>query len=105
MPSTSSTAMTGKAACWKSARTDSLVHPVVATKVVADLEAWDAEGSEAALVVLEAALEATADAVATEVEEVVMVVRLLATSMTLQRQALPLPYRTPLPTTLHLEEK
>lgn len=105
MPSTSSTAMTGKAVCWKSARTDSLVHPVVATKVVADLEAWDAEGFEAALVVLGAALEATADAVATEVGEVVMVVRLLATSMTLQRQALPLPYRTHLPTTLHLEEK
>lgn len=107
-PSTNSTAMTGKAACWRSVRTGLLVHPVVVvTKVVADLEvAWDVEGFEAVLVVLEVALEeAMADVVATEVEEVAMVVRLLAASMTLLLQALPPRHRTPLPTTLHLEEK
>ena len=105
MPSINSTAMTGKVACWRSARIDLLVHQVVATKVVADLEAWDVEVFEAALVVAGVALEeATVDAVATEVE-VVMVVRLLAISMRLLRQALPLRYRTPSPTTLHPEEK
>lgn len=62
------------------------------------------EGFEAALVVVEVALEeATADAVATEEEVVAMVVRLLVASMTLLLQALP--HRTPSPTTLHLEEK
>lgn len=105
MPSVNSTAMTGKAACSRSARTDLLVHPGVATKVVADLEAWDVEGFEVALVVLGVALEeATADAVATEVEvevEVVMVVHLLAVSMRLLRQALLLRYQTPSLTTPH----
>lgn len=107
MRSTNSMAMTGKAACWRSVRTGLLVHPVAVTKVVADLEvAWDVEGSEAALLVVEVALEeATVDVVATEVEEVAMVVRLLAVSMTLLLLALPLRHRTPLPTTLHLEEK
>lgn len=87
-----SMAMIGKAACWKSVRTDLLVPPAAATKVVAGLRvAWDVEGFEAASVVVEAALEeATADVVPTEVEEVAMVVHLLALSMTLQLQALPL---------------
>lgn len=106
-PSTNSTAMTGKAACWRSVRIGLLVHPVAVTKVVADLEvAWDVEGSEAALVVLEVALgEAMAVVVVTEVEEVAMVVLLLAASMTLLLLALPPQHRTHLPTTLHLEEK
>lgn len=106
-PSTSSMAMTGKAACWRSVKTGLLVHPVAFTKVVAVSElAWDVEGFEAALVVVEVALlEATADVVATEVEVVAMVFRLLAISMTLLLQAPPLQPRTPLPTTLHLEEK
>ena len=64
------------------------------------------EGFEAALVVVEVALEeATADVVATEEEEVAMVVRLLAISVTVLLQALPLQHRTPLPTTPHLGEK
>lgn len=37
-PSINSTAMTGKAACWRSAKTGLLVHPVAVTKVVAGLE-------------------------------------------------------------------
>lgn len=99
--------MTGKAACSRYARTDLLVHPGVATKVVADFQAWDVEGFEVALVVLGVALEeVTADAVATLVEvEVVMVVHLLAVSMRLLRQALPLRYQTPSLTTPHLGEK
>lgn len=107
MPSTSSTATTGKAECWRSVRTGLLVHPVAVTKVVADLEvAWDAEGFEAALVVVEVALEeATVDVVATEVEEVAMVGPLLAASVKVPLQELPLQHRTPLPTTLRLEEK
>lgn len=106
--STSSMAMTGKVACWRSARTDSPVHPAAVTKAVADLEvAWDVEGFEAALEVVEAASEeVTADVVVTEVEEVAMVVRLLPISMTVLLQALlPLQHRIPLPTTPHLEEK
>lgn len=65
------------------------------------------EGFEAALEVVEVALvEATAGVVATEVEVVAMVVRLLPVSMTVLLQALlPLLYRTHLPTTPHLEEK
>lgn len=107
MPSVNSTAMTGKAACSRSARTDLLVHLGVATKVVADLEAWDVEGFEVVLVVLGVALEeATADAVATQVEvEVVLVVHLLAVSMRLPPQALPLRYQTPSLTTPHPGEK
>ena len=98
--------MTGKAACWRSVKTDLLVLPVVATRVVADLEAWDVEGFEAGMVVLEVVSgEATADVVAMEVVEVVMVVRLLARSTTVLLQVLPLPYRTLSPTTLHLGEK
>ncbi len=107
-PSINSMAMTGKAACWRSVRTGSLVHPVAVTKVVAGLEvAWDEEGLEAGLVVVEVALgEATADVVATEVEEVATAVRLPAASMTLLLlQALLLLHQTPLPTTLRLEEK
>ena len=106
-PSTNSTAMTGKVACWRSVRTGLLVHPVAVTKVAADLEvAWDVEGFEAVLVVPEEALaEALADVVATEVEGVAMVVHLLAASMTLLLQALPPQHRTPLLTMLHLEEK
>ena len=63
------------------------------------------EGFEAALVVAEVALEeATADVVATEVEVVATVVHLPAVSMMLLLQVLLLPRRTPLPTTLLLEE-
>lgn len=36
--SPNSTAMTGKVACWRSARTDLPDHPVAVTKAVADLE-------------------------------------------------------------------
>ncbi len=107
-PSINSMAMTGKAACWRSVRIGSLVHPVVVTKAVAGLEVvWDVEGLEAVLVVVEVALgEATADVVATEVEEVATVVRLPAASMTLLLlQALLLLHQIPLPTTLRLEEK
>lgn len=91
-PSANSTAMTGKAACWRFVRTDLLVHRVAVTKAVADLEvAWDVEGFGAALAVAEVALEeATADVVATGVEEVAMAVHLLAVSMTVLLQALPL---------------
>ena len=106
MPSISLTDMIGKVVCWRSAKTDLLVHPVVATRVVADLEAWDVEGFEAGMVVLEVVSEeATVDVVATEVVGVVMVVRLLALSATVRRQVLPLPHLTLSPTTLHLEEK
>ena len=99
--------MTGRVACWKSVRTGLPVHPAAVTKAVADLEvAWDVEGFEAASVVVEVALEeATADVVATEVEEVAMVVRPLAVSMTVLLQALLLLHRTPLRTTPHLEGK
>ena len=106
MPSINSTDMTGKVVCWRSAKTDLLVHPVVATRVVADSEAWDVEGSEADMVVLGVVSEeATADVVATEVAGVVTVVHLLALSTRELRQVLPLPHRTLSPTTLHLEEK
>ncbi len=106
MLSANSTAMIGKAVCWRFARTDLLAPPVAVTKVVADLEAaLDVEGFEVALVVPGVASEATVDAVATEVEEGVMVVRLLEVSMMLLLQALPLRHRTPSPTTQHLEEK
>ena len=106
MPSVNLTDMTGKAVCWRSAKTDLLVHPVVATRVVADLEAWDVEGFEAGMVVLEVVSEeATADVVATEVGGVVMVVRLLARSTTVLCQVLPPPHRTLSLTTLHPEEK
>lgn len=107
MPSVNSTAMTGKVGCSRFARTDLLVHLGVATKVAADLEAWDVEGFEVALVVLGVALEqATAAAVATEVEvEVVMVDPLVAVSTKLLRQALPLRYQTPSLTTPHPGEK
>ena len=106
-PSINSTATTGKVACWKSARTDLPVHPAAVTKAVADSEVvWDVEDFEAASVVVEVALEeATADVVATEVEEVAMVVRRPAVSMTVLLQALLLLHRTPSPTTPHLEEK
>ena len=106
MPSINSMDMTGKVVCWRSAKTDLLVHPVVATRGVADSEAWDVEGSEADMVVLGVVSEeATVGVVATEVGVVVMVVRLLALSTTVLRQVLPLPYRILSPTTLHLEEK
>ena len=106
MPSINSTAMTGKAACWKSARTGLLVLLGAATKVVADLAAWDVEGFEAALVALGVALEEVMeDAVPTEVQEVATVVRLLAVSTTPLLQVLPPRYQTPLPITLHPEEK
>ena len=106
MPSPSSMAMTGKVVCWRSAKTDLLVRLAVATRVVADLEAWDVEVFEAAMVVLGVVLEeATADVVATEVGVVVMAVRLLAVLTMLLRQALPLRYLTPSPTTPRLEEK
>ena len=86
MPSTNSTAMTGKVECWRFVRTDLLAQLAEVTKVVAALA------------------EATAGVVATEVEAVAMVVRPLAVSTTLLRQALRLRYRIPLPTTLHQEE-
>ena len=106
MLSINSMDMTGKVVCWRSAKTDLLVHPVAATRVVADSEAWDVEGSEVGMVVLGVVLEEdTADVVATEVVAAVMVVRLLARSMTVLRLGLPLPYPTLSPTTLHLEEK
>ena len=102
MPSINSTATTGKVACWKSVRIDLPVHPVAVIRVVADLEGpQDVEDFEAALGVLEVVLEDTADAAATEVA---MVVHPLEVSTTLLLQALPLRHRTPLPTTLHLEE-
>ena len=106
-PSINSTAMTGKVACWKSAKTDLPVHPAAVTQAVEDWEvAWDVEDFEAASVVVEVALEeATAHVVATEVEEVAMVVRPVAVSMTVLLQALLLLHPTPLPTTPHLEEK
>lgn len=77
------------------------------TKVVAVLEvAWHVEVFEAATVVVEVALgEVTADVVATEVEEGVMPVHLLAVSMTLLLQALQQQHQTPSPTTLHQVEK
>ena len=106
MLSTSSTVMIGKAARWRFAKIDLLVHPVAGTKAVADMEVvWDVEASVAAMVVVEVATEATEDVVATEVEVVATVVRLPAVSKTVLLQALPLQHQTPSQTTLHLEEK
>ena len=106
MPSANSTVMTGKAACWRFVRTDLLVHPVPGTKVVADLEVeWDVEGFVAASVAAEVATGATEDVAAMEVEVVATVVRLLAISMTVLLQALPLQHQTPSQTMQHLEER
>ena len=105
-PSTSLTALTGKAACWRFVKTDLLAHPVAVTKVVEDSEAPRAvEDFEGALAVLALASEAMADAVATKVEEVAMEARLPEASMTALLQALLLLHRTLLRTTLHLGEK
>ena len=104
--STSSMAMTGKAARWRFVKTDLLVHPVAGTKAVAGLEVvWAVAAFVAALVVVEVATEAMEDVVATEVEVVATVVRLPAVSKTVLLQALPLQHQTPSQTTLHLEEK
>ena len=104
-PSVSSTAMTGKDACWRFARIGLLVHQVAVTKVVAVLEvARGVVDIEVDLVAREVVLEATADVEATEVAEVDTAVHLLEVSMTLLLLALPLRHRTPSPTTLHREE-
>lgn len=82
MQSHNSMDTTGKDACWKFVRIDSLGPQVAASEVVADLQVVCVEVSEVDLVAVGALAGGTVDEVAME-EEVAMVVLLQVASMML----------------------